>query len=101
MRGYCDFNGSLQYRLDKESALVTVSAMAAGSPRPVLTIEHVQKVTSEERVSLLKSLAVEWTSVAKTASSAEGGSQASPADVKFWDEPVRKMRRILSEAHSL
>ena len=98
LRGYCDFNSALQYRLDSESALVLVPAMSTGASRPVLTVEHMQKFTSEEKDALIKSLEVEWTTVLNKGSENNSAHQASPAEIKYWDEPQRKMRRITSEA---
>ena len=101
LHGYCDFGGTLQYRLDTEFALVLISSVSAsGSERPVLTVEHMQKVNSEEKDALLKSLAVEWTSVLSSSSESGSADQLSPAEIKYWEEPRQKMRRIASEAHS-
>ena len=57
-----------------------------------------QKVTSVEKDALVKSLAIEWTAVLGHGSSDVVKDQVSPAESKYWDEPVRKMQRIAGEA---
>ena len=69
--GYCDFNKMLTYRLDKEAALVLVSAVACGEPgsasspsagggaRPIATIEHMPKLSKDDVAALERNLAVE------------------------------------------
>ena len=53
MVGYCDCQGMLSYRLEKETALVLVSAIAvldavsAGDPVFAATIEHMQKAEGQ------------------------------------------------------
>ena len=44
--GYCNFDNSLQYRLDKETALVLVSAVEidSDSQEKTFTVEHMAKV---------------------------------------------------------
>ena len=94
--GYCDSNAMLAYRLDKDVALVLVSAIEAPgsvSAHSVATIEHIQKVTATEKDSLLQSLAVEW-KTALTDSSTAGLSGKEPA---YWDQRASKLRRIESE----
>ena len=100
--GYCSFAGMLTYRLDKDVALVLVSAVtphapdsvSAGGPTFVATIEHMHKVGANEKASLLVSLATEWKSVL--------GQESKPAGVsatqsEYWDQPASKLRRLESE----
>lgn len=51
LRGYCDFNSVLQYRLDKEIALASISscAVASGTGLPCFTIEHMEKVSRDDK----------------------------------------------------
>jgi hypothetical protein len=103
--GYCSFAGMLTYRLDKDVALVRVSAVAppapdsvsAGGPAFVATIEHMQKVGADEKASLLVSLATEWKSVLDQESKPEG---VSATQSEYWDQPASKLRRLLSEPAS-
>ncbi len=87
----------LQYRLDKDDALVQISAAVVGAGRTVLTVERIQKITPSEKESLTKSLAVEWTTALQGAGAETVPTGTSPASSKYWEEPARKARRILSE----
>ena len=60
LRGYCDFAGMLQYRLDTDIALVLVSAWgyAQGSARPLVTIENMVNITQVDAVR--SALMEEW-----------------------------------------
>jgi len=102
LHGYCDFNGILTYRLDKDVALVLVSAVGAGpvSDRPVFTVEHMQKPGEEDKHSLLQSLAVEWKTALTNESMADGSAYTSPQKAEYWEQPPSKLRRIESEAPS-
>ena len=99
--GYCDFDGTLTYRLDKEAALVLVSAVSLSSPdsvsagglKLVAVIEHMQKVSSDDKASLLQSLDAEWKSVLVHTVS-QGASSKTP---EYWDQPASKLRRLASE----
>ena len=83
--GYFDFDGTLTYRLDKEAALVLVSAVSPASPdsvsaggsKLVAVIEHMQKVSSDDKASLLQSLDAEWKSVL-VHTVAQGASSKTP-----------------------
>lgn len=101
--GYCDFNGMLTYRLDTDTALVLISAISpvapdsvsAGTSSFVATIEHMRKISADEKNSLLESLAVEWKSVlVNPVPAGEGVSSRSP---EYWDTPTSKLRRVESE----
>ena len=70
--GYSDFNKMLQYRLDREMALVLASAVqiealgpasAAGSANCVVTVEHMQKISDKQKAALALSMGIEWKSV--------------------------------------
>ena len=71
--GYCDYDGMLTYRLDQEAALVLVSAITPAGDAPnsvsanessfLATIEHMQKISADEKAALVKSLDTEWKSV--------------------------------------
>jgi hypothetical protein len=100
--GYCGFAGMLTYRLDKDVALVLVSAVtplapdsvSAGGPAFVATIEHMQKVGAEEKASLLVSMAAEWKSALGQESSPEG---VPASQSEYWEQPASKLRRLESE----
>ena len=108
--GDCDFKKMMQYRLDKERALVLVSAVtfpepgsasAAAEDAPcVVSVEHMQKISQDDAAALTESMTVEWKSVltapedlCKEAYWAGGQEYWSP-------EKARKVRRLQSEPMS-
>ena len=101
LHGYCDFNGMLQYRLDKDVALVLASAwdQGPGSARPLVTIEYMVKITHVE--SVRSALMEEWkaalTHDANTTAKRASGAYESPQKAEYWDRPVKKLRRMESE----
>ena len=104
--GYCDYDGMLTYRLDQEAALVLVSAITPAGDAPnsvsanessfLATIEHMQKISADEKAALVKSLDTEWKSVLLD----QPPEGLSPARQEYWDQPASKLRRIVSEAVS-
>ena len=88
--------------MDKDAALVLVSAVApnapdsvsAGGPAYVATVEYMQKVGADDKASLIKSLAVEWQSVLGEVQQ-PGGVSATQSE--YWDQPASKLRRLDSE----
>ena len=98
LHGYCDFSTMLQYRLDKDVALVLASAweVGPGSARPVVTIEHMVKITDVDPVR--NSLMEEW----KAALTQESAKRAleeyeSPQKAEYWDRAAKMLRRMESE----
>jgi hypothetical protein len=111
LHGYCDFRGMLTYRLDMDVALVVVSAvevpssdtptlMGPVSDRLVASVEHMQKITEPQKLSLLQSLAVEWRTALTNDAAAAVGSYESPLKREYWEQPASKLRRLESEAPS-
>jgi len=115
LHGYCDFDHMMTYRLDKDVALVVVSAVEAAveapspdtpalmgpvSDRLVASVEHMQKISESEKLSLLQSLAVEWRTALTKDAAADVGSYESPVKRDYWEQPATKLRRIESEAPS-
>ena len=103
----------LTYRLDKEVALVLVSAVACGEPgsasspsagggaRPIATIEHMTKLSKDDVAALERNLAVEWKAVLK-APALDPTTTPIPKSPKspeeHWsDQRQRKVRRLVSE----
>jgi hypothetical protein len=97
LHGYCGFESMLQYRLDKDMALVIVSAWDHSSEqeRPVATIEHITKVASGDVSALKESLEQEWRA-ALTKNPAET-SDKFREPWEYWERPAKKVRRMESE----
>ena len=99
--GYCNTGSMLTYRLDREVALVLVSAVTmtedasnSGSTdgsRFLATVEYMQKIGADDKASLLKSLETEWKSVLLD----QPREGLSPADPEYWNKK-RKIQRCLS-----
>ena len=58
IRGYCDFDSMLQYRLDKEKAIVMISHIDRQDPSstPVLTIDFMRKVSESAVKQMIDNL---------------------------------------------
>ena len=113
--GYCDFAKMLAYRLDKESAMVLVSAIEVQAPgsasdadqkKIARTMEHVTKLSKDEVAALTASLTAEWKAIMTnqdTASASDTPPAVSAADPgsAYWSEDrQRKVRRVSSEPQS-
>ena len=87
LRGYCDFDSMLQYRLDKERALVMISHFSQSSQdaTPLLTVDYMQKV-SESHLEPMKDSLREEAALLMLQSDDEASkprsSLSSPADSK-------------------
>ena len=95
--GYCNFDGCLQYRLDKETALVLVSAVEIDpdTQEKTFTIEHMAKV---QDCNLLKaSMEHEWKTVLLDVPKEDDEKFESPVKPEYWDRGVKRLRRIVSE----
>lgn len=97
LHGYCNFQDMLQYRLDKDVALVLVSAWDHGdsSKNPVCTIEAMTKVSDVE--SVRASMRQEWKAALTCAADADKDEYLSPMKSDYWDRDVKKLKRMESE----
>ena len=95
--GYSDFKKSLAYRLDTEVALVLVSAVERDGPASVtVTVEHMKKVSNDEKSALQRSMTLEWESVLCPWRNLEPKRVAS-TNAEYWELPAPKLRRLVSE----
>ena len=98
--GYCDFTTMLQYRLDKDTALVLASAVEIdiATKEKTFIIEHIAKVHDVETVR--RSLDTEWRTVLATAVPDEGESEQhlSPQKAEYWDRSMKRLKRMISES---
>ena len=96
--GCCNFGSSLQYRLDKETALVLVSAVEidSDSQEKTFTVDHMAKV--QDWHTLKVSMEHEWQTVLLEAPTEDGENYNSPVKAEYWDRGVPQLKRSVSEA---
>jgi len=96
--GYCAFDTMLQYRVDKDTALVLASAVDVDPTTQVktFTVEHITKV--QDLGSLKQSLETEWRTVLEEAIADASDSYSSPQKVEYWDREAKRLKRMISEA---
>ena len=122
LAGYCDLKKVMQYRLDKETALVLVSAVTFAAPGSasaesgtgpsahvaaapdapcVVTVEHMQKVSKDDAAALTASMAVEWKSVL-TAPGDLSKQEHWAGEQAYWtpESAAKRVRRLQSEPMS-
>ena len=119
---YCDFKKSLAYRLDREMALVLVSAVERHQPSSAscgasgakvssqgvpagdyitATVEHMEKISKDEKNSLQCAMILELQSVLTTSSEKHSAlKRESSSAPEYWTQPVSKLRRLQSEPAS-
>ena len=98
---YCNWSNSLNYRLDKDTAIVRISDLKeTGEHRFVASVEHIDKVARPELESVRLAMTVEWRTALTRAESGALDSHMSPAKAEFFVEPPRKVQRVLSDPHS-
>jgi len=96
--GYCDFDTMLQYRLDKDTALVLASAVDVDPDTHAKTFT-VERITKVKDVDCLKqSLKTEWQTVLEQAIPNDPGHYSSPQKVEYWDREAKRLKRMTSEA---
>ena len=111
LRAYCDINNLLDYKLDRETALVLVSAVEHDMPGSassgaetqrglIATVEDMQKIGESELETLKLSMNMEWKSVLISANETESSStpkRVHSADSEYWTQSARKLSRLASE----
>ena len=94
----------LTYRLDSETALVLVSAIsdAASGGVKTATVEHMRKVSRDEKEALQCAMALEWKSVLTAVESDDALPEPlSAREPEYWGQPASKLRRLQSEPRSV
>ena len=117
LTAYADFKKSLAYRLDREMALVLVSAVerhgpgsaspiasganassavAPASERITVTVEHMEKISKDEKNALERAMTLEWKSVLTTISEEPTlPKRVSASGPDYWEQPAPKLRRLV------
>ena len=109
---YCDFKKSLTYRLDRELAPLLVSAVERHRPGSAslsaeapegnhitATVEHMEKISKDEKKALESAMTLEWKSVLTIfGEDAASPKRLSSTELEYWTSPrVSKLRRMESE----
>ena len=108
LQGYSDFKKIMAYRLDSETALVLASAITCnpgdGEECCVVSVEHMQKVSQDEKAALVASMGLEWKSVLQDVPDTTSMAETPPVSSKqeeYWSEQrTPKVRRMQSEPQS-
>ena len=90
----------LDFRIDSEVAVVTVSSVALEGERLVAAAEFVRKVEPHSLTACRHGLAIEWTAALTKLGTSSMDSYMSPAKTDYWEEPARKIRRVDSDPKS-
>ena len=92
----------LEYRINSEAALVTVSSVALEGDRLVAAVEYVRKVEPHFLAECRNALAIEWEVALTNLVTNALDAYTSPARSEYWEEgePTRKVRRVDSDAKS-
>ena len=87
----------LTYRLDKQSALISVSNVQEKDGRLQAAVEHIDRISQHDIEAVKRSLDVEW----KTALTLIGANSLDqfepPAKSEYWTAPRRKVARLSSD----
>ena len=104
LKGYCDMMTMLDFRLNKETAIVMVSSLETEDGKRAAAVELVRKIEPHQ-VSQYKALFdIEWKTTLTQAGADTLDSHTSPARPEYWEAegqpPARKARRVDSDAKS-
>jgi len=104
LKGYCDMDTMLDFRLNKEAAIVMVSSLESEGGNRAAAVEFVRKI-EPHRLSQWKALFdIEWKAALTNLDADLLDSHTSPARPEYWEpdgqQPARKARRVDSDAKS-
>ena len=97
---YCDFHNMLTYRLDQDSALVSITEVTGKEGRLEAAVEFIDKVSSQELEEVKRSMTLEWQTALTNIGSNTDDSFETPVKKRYWTEPPRKVRRVHSDPAS-
>jgi hypothetical protein len=104
LKGYCNMDTMLDFRIDHEPAVVTVSSIAIEDDRLVASIEFIRKVEPHALSVCQKALTIEWKAALTNAVTNDLESYSSPARPEYWspppDQPAPKVQQVDSDAKS-
>ena len=98
---YCGWNDSLNYRLDKETAIVRISELKKNDQgRLSASVEHIDKVSKADLSDVRQAMTIEWKTALTKAGATAVDSHMSPYRADFFENPARKVRRVNSDPQS-
>ena len=104
LRGYCDMDTMLDFRLDMETAIVMVSSLESEGGRCAAAVEWVRKIEPHNLSQMRALLDIEWKTALTDLGADVLDSHMSPARPEYWESdgqpPARKARRVDSDAKS-
>lgn len=104
LRGYCDMDTMLDFRLDMETAIVMVSSLESEGGRCAAAVEWVRKIEPHNLGQTRALLDIEWKTALTDLGADVLDSHMSPARPEYWESdgqpPARKIRRVDSDPQS-
>jgi len=104
LRGYCDMDTMLDFRLDMETAIVMVSSLESEGGRCAAAVEWVRKIEPHNLGQMRALLDIEWKTALTDLGADVLDSHMSPARPEYWESdgqpPARKIRRVDSDPQS-
>ena len=96
LKGYCNMETMLEFRINSEVAVVTVSSVAWEGDRLVAAVEFVRKVEPHSLAECRQALTIEWKAALTNSGTGALDSYTSPARSEYWEEgqTARKVRRV-------
>ena len=64
------------------------------------TVEHMEKVSKDEKSTLERALMLEWKSVLSTEEPTDTPKRVSSSEQEYWTQSASKLRRLMSEPAS-
>ena len=97
LKCYCTYRGMLKYRLDKDSALVSITNLQEKDGNLEAAVEHMEKVSSQELADVKASMDMEWKTALTNIGTSNLDKFESPVKAGFWRDPPRKVARLNSD----
>ena len=96
LKGYCNMETMLEFRVNFEVAVVTVSPVACEGGRMVAVVECVRKVEPHSLAECRHALTVEWKAALTKSGTGALLYYTSHACSEYWEEgqTARKVRRL-------
>ena len=97
LKCYCSFDSVLNFRLDMESAWVSVTSVTEKDGRLEAAVDAMEKVRSDELEAIRNSLQAEWKTALTNMDTTTFDPSKPPAKEDYWNDPKRKVARLISD----